>query len=199
VRPVGGSPPAFPGASALGKWLPTGESPGTHPDRLPTGAGRSGFGPVVGSAGSSPVLGRSHPCRDTSVVGRARGQVPAANLTRVRGIARSRRFERSGKPWSAERPFFRVESQKAHEGRGREADPTAFELCSEEALQSQESIGRSGLRSGRIRTSAGSKALELRGIVVFWSSEQKSAMSETARGQRRRKAYGSAGGKSSEG
>jgi hypothetical protein len=179
--------------------LPLDESPGTHPSRLPTGVGRSGASPDVGSAGSSSVLGRSHPLRDTSVVGRARGQVPAANLTRVRGIARSRRFERSGKPWSAERPFFRVGSQKAHEGMGREADPTALELCSGEALQTHESIGRFGSRSGRIRTSAGSKALKLRGIVVFWSSEQKSAMSETARGHWRRKAYGSAEGKSSEG
>jgi hypothetical protein len=51
----------------------------------------------------------------------------------------------------------------------------------------------------RERIRAGSKALELRGIVTLWSSEQKDAMSETARGQRRRKAYGSARGKRSGG
>jgi hypothetical protein len=53
--------------------------------------------------------------------------------------------------------------------------------------------------SGTVRTSAGSKALESRGILTSWSSEQKDEMSETARGHRRRKAYGSAEGKSSAG
>jgi hypothetical protein len=70
-----------------------------------------------------------------------------------------------------------------------------------ERRKTQESIDPlepSGSGQG-IRILAGSKALKLRGIVILWSSEQKNAMSETARGKRRRKAYGSARGKSSEG
>jgi hypothetical protein len=48
--------------------------------------------------------------------------------------------------------------------------------------------------SPQVRISAESKALELRGIVTSWSSEQEHAMSETAGGFRRREAYGSAEG-----
>jgi hypothetical protein len=50
-----------------------------------------------------------------------------------------------------------------------------------------------------VRILAGSNALEPRGIVTFWFSELKNTMSETARGLWRRKAYGFAGGKGSEG
>ena len=39
---------------------------------------------------------------------------------------------------------------------------------------------RADLGSQRIRILAESKALELRGIVTFWFSEQKHTMSETA-------------------
>ena len=46
--------------------------------------------------------------------------------------------------------------------------------------ETQESIDPVGLRLERKRTLSEKKALELRGIVAFWSSEQKSAMSETA-------------------
>lgn len=41
------------------------------------------------------------------------------------------------------------------------------------------------LRRSRVRILAGSKALKLRGIVAFWSSEQENAMPETAGGHRR--------------
>jgi hypothetical protein len=51
----------------------------------------------------------------------------------------------------------------------------------------------------QVRISVESKALELRGIVNSWSSEQEHAMPETARGHRRRKAYGSIEGKRSAG
>jgi hypothetical protein len=57
----------------------------------------------------------------------------------------------------------------------------------------------SRLRPGRVRISAGSNALESRGIVNFWFSEQEYAMPETTRGKRRREAYCSAEGKSSAG
>jgi hypothetical protein len=83
---------------------------------------------------------------------------------------------------------------EAQEGRCREAGPAALGERSGEASETHESIGLLQLRLSPIRISAGSKALELRGIVNFWSSEQEHAMPETARGQRRRKACGSAEG-----
>jgi hypothetical protein len=46
--------------------------------------------------------------------------------------------------------------------------------------KAHESSGRGGPRSAAVRISAESKALELRGIVTSWSSEQEHAMSETA-------------------
>lgn len=91
-------------------------------------------------------------------------------------------------------------TSKAQEGRGREAGAT---VCGEQ-LWRGESPRRASIPSGLralagIRILAGSKALKSRGIVILWSSEQKNAISETTRGQRRRKAYGSARGKSSAG
>jgi len=65
--------------------------------------------------------------------------------------------------------------------------------------KSHESIGPRAHRSSRVRISAGSKALKLRGIVTFWSSEQEDAMSETTGGQGSLKVQGSAEGKDSEG
>ena len=50
----------------------------------------------------------------------------------------------------------------------------------ERRRKTQESIDSVGLRPDRARTLSKKKPLELRGIVAFWSSEQKSAMSETA-------------------
>jgi hypothetical protein len=47
----------------------------------------------------------------------------------------------------------------------------------------------------RVRIPAGSKALELRGIVIFWFSEQENAMPETTGGQRRQKRAALRGGK----
>jgi hypothetical protein len=71
------------------------------------------------------------------------------------------------------------------------------------ALERRKTPMRASACSGRgprqVRTSVGSKALELRGIVNFWSSEQEYAMPKTARGQGRRKAYGSTEGKRSAG
>ena len=46
----------------------------------------------------------------------------------------------------------------------------------------------------QVRISAESKALELRGIVTSWSSEQEHAMSGTAGGFRHREVYGSVEG-----
>ena len=46
--------------------------------------------------------------------------------------------------------------------------------------KAHESIGCGGPRFAAVRISAESNALELRGIVTSWSSEQEHAMSETA-------------------
>ena len=87
-------------------------------------------------------------------------------------------------------------------GRGRRDPSTGPAVCGEspdEDKNPTRASVRAGLGSRRVRILAGSKALELRGIVTFWFSEQKHTMSETARGHRRRETYGSAGGKRSEG
>jgi hypothetical protein len=74
---------------------------------------------------------------------------------------------------------------EAQEGRFREAGSAACGECSGEASEAHESIGLPQPRLSQVRISAGSKALELRGIVNSWSSEQEHAMPETAGGQRR--------------
>jgi hypothetical protein len=80
----------------------------------------------------------------------------------------------------------------------RSHDPSGKAL--ERRSEAQESIGRLGTSVFEaVRTSAGNNALESRGILTSWSSEQKGEMSETTRGPRRRKAYRSAEGKGSEG
>jgi hypothetical protein len=60
--------------------------------------------------------------------------------------------------------------------------------------KAHESSGCGEPRFAAVRISAESKALELRGIVTSWSSEQEHAMSETAGGLRRREAHGSVEG-----
>jgi hypothetical protein len=51
---------------------------------------------------------------------------------------------------------------------------------SSERRKAHESSGRGGPRFAAVRISTESKALELRGIVTSWSSEQEHAMSKTA-------------------
>jgi hypothetical protein len=72
-------------------------------------------------------------------------------------------------------------------------------FASDEVANPMRASARSNFGSKRVRIFAGSKALESRVIMTSWSSEQKDVMSETAGGHRRRKAYGSAKGKGSEG
>jgi hypothetical protein len=69
---------------------------------------------------------------------------------------------------------------RSHEGAGRATVTKTRGEKLREGNEAQESIDPSGLRSGWVRIFAGSKALELRGIVTSWSSEQDDAMSETA-------------------
>ena len=87
-------------------------------------------------------------------------------------------------------------------GRGRRDPSTGPAVCGENLDEDKNPTRASvpaNLSSRWVRILAGSKALELRGIVTFWFSEQKHTMSETARGHGRRETYGSAGGKRSEG
>jgi hypothetical protein len=131
VRAVGGSPPG-------GRVLP--REGVTH--RVPARSVRLRKA-LIGT--------RSEPSeRDIAVVGRARGQVPVANLRRVDEVARSREPERSGMPWSDARPPPRRGSWKSHEGTGREAGPTTFGSNSEEASQNpgEHRSDRTSVRSG---------------------------------------------------
>jgi hypothetical protein len=118
---------------------------------------------------------------DTTVVEGIRGQVLVENLKRVGGIERDRRTSRSSNPRSTGGPIFRDRAAKVQGGRVREAEPAARDWLWR-GDEAQESIGPVELRFGRRRILAGSKAPKLRGIVTFWSSEQKTAMSETAWG-----------------
>jgi len=69
---------------------------------------------------------------------------------------------------------------KVHEGRVREAGLAIPEEHSGEAEKPMRVSARVDSGPHRVRISAGSKALELRGIVIFWFSEQENAMPETA-------------------
>jgi hypothetical protein len=84
-------------------------------------------------------------------------------------------------PWSAGCPSFRGGAREAQEGRIREAGSPTYGKCSGEAEETHESIGPIPLRREKVRILAVSKPLESRGIVIYWSSEQQNAMSETTR------------------
>jgi hypothetical protein len=151
VRPVGGSPPAFEGAPVPEECRQSDESPGTHPGRLLREARRVGLRPgrrlrrvLIGSRSESSELGRY--CRRESPRAGPGGK-PHESL-RGREIPRARM---SGK--SLERRVcstFGSGVRKAQEGRGREADPTAFGTCSEEAPRNprEHRPGRASARAG---------------------------------------------------
>jgi hypothetical protein len=81
-----------------------------------------------------------------------------------------------GAPSPAERAW------KAQEGRIREAGSTAGGRKLWRGKEKPKRVSaQSGFGRRRVRISAGSKTLKLRGIVIFWSSEQQNAMSRTAR------------------
>ena len=77
-------------------------------------------------------------------------------------------------PGAPRAPFFRVGSHKAQEGTGREADPTAFELCSGEALRNPREY-RSVRASARVGTDPrGEQSPEAaghRGLLVLRAEE----------------------------
>jgi hypothetical protein len=140
----------------------------------------SGSGPAV-RLRRVLIGSRSEPSeRDVAVVGGTRGQVPVANLKRVGGVARPRnlvRWEGPGAPRGL--LFGGVRGKRMREGVGKPTLRRASRAL-ERRRETQESIDPVGLRSARVRILTENKALEPRGIVAFWSSEQKSAMSETA-------------------
>ena len=182
MRPVGGSPPASDGGSG----------PRTSVGPCPPSGGR-------GREETSSVLGRSNP-NGTSL---SSGELEDRSRWQT-----SRESVWSSDPASSDvgkalerRACFAFgwsREKRRREGVGK---PTLRRAgCAlERRCKTQESIDPVGLRPVRARTLSKKKALKLRGIVAFWSSEQESAMSETARGYRRRKAHGFVRGESSEG
>jgi hypothetical protein len=173
VRPVGGSPPAFDGGS--GPLMSVG-----FRVRPPGRARLSSFGrskprrDLIGSWSEQSE-------RDIAVVGRTRGQVPVANLKRVGRVLGPGRLGRWESPGVPRVLLLREASRGKHtrEWVGKLALRRASRAL-ERRRETQESIDPVGLRPVRARTLSKSKPLEPRGIVAFWSSEQKSAMSETA-------------------
>jgi hypothetical protein len=130
----------------------------------------------------------------------AKGRVLVTNLKRVGGTARSRLVTFPARPWSAGRSVSLRRAVESARGKGTGSRSHGFVSNALERPKSPREYRPARARArGRVRILAGSNALESRGIMISWSSEQENVMSETTRGPRRRKAYGSAGGKSSEG
>jgi hypothetical protein len=69
--------------------------------------------------------------------------------------------------------------KRMREGIGKPV-PRHEENALERRLKPKRASAQAGFRRWTVRILAGSKALELRGIVTFWFSEQKHAMSGTA-------------------
>jgi hypothetical protein len=174
---------------------PRGVTPG--PSRVQTAgrALRSGFGrhlrvmrsPWSFGTGSvryrrdAPVR-RTRPS-DTTVLGRNRGPGSGGEPQEsCRGSRGRRHPDRSTRPWSAGCPLSRREGTESAGGKdpGSRVDGGRDRLWRGERkprrVSAPDGFGRHG-----VRISAGSKTLKLRGIVIFWSSEQQNAMSRTAR------------------
>lgn len=114
--------------------------------------------------------------------GETEGRVLVENLKRV-VVGREAGGEptvRQG-PGAPGAPSPRERAQKAQEGRIREAGSAAEgDTLWRGAEKPKRVSARSGFGRRTVRISAGSKTLKLRGIVIFWSSEHKNAMSRTA-------------------
>ena len=92
-----------------------------------------------------------------------------------------------------------VEGLGAQEGKEREAAPTVAGGMLWRGASKSPGEHRPCGPGRAVRTFAGIEALKSRDILTFWSSEQGDVMSETTRGQGRRKADRSAEGKGSGG
>jgi hypothetical protein len=138
--------------------------------------------------------------QDATVVGGNRGQVLVENLKRAGGSR-----EGSACPCACQIPgaplpdLSEVWWTKCRRDGPGKPGPRHAGTALERHKTPMRASARAGRGPRRVRTSVGSKALEPRGIVNFWSSEQERAMPGTAGGQGRRKAYGSTEGKRSAG
>jgi len=172
--------------------------------RVPRGVPLTGYLALAASVAGSVLAAHSLPVgslrQDATVIGRNRGQVLVENLKRAgrsrEGSACLRVCKIPGAPASGPH---RGSLGKAHEGRAREAGCAPRGDRFGEAKKPMRASALADRGPRRVRTSVGSNALELRGIVISWSSEQEHAMPETAGGHGRRKAYGSTEGKRSVG
>jgi hypothetical protein len=149
--------------------------------RLPPGSrasGSSGLDRPFRRADSLPVgQPTGHHCRRGN-----RGQVLVENLKRVGRPARGSLLGRSAMPWSAARPVSPRAGVGSAGGKGAGSRPHGGRGMLWRGQEAQESIGLPLLRLGWVRIRAESNALELRGTVTSWSSEQENALPETARG-----------------
>jgi len=143
--------------------------------------------PVVRSSGRArQALDLSHSDRisdqDITVVGRTRGQVLVDARTELDQVLRNPVRTRVRKHRSVLRGS--GSSSSASQGTKGQEPGNRFRFgpadTVSERRKAHESSGRGGPRFAAVRISTESKALELRGIVTSWSSEQEHAMSETA-------------------
>jgi hypothetical protein len=133
--------------------------------------------------------------QDAAVVGRARGQVLVEAL-RVPGGPIGVVLSRLA---SAERQETSLRTPFRSRGVDRATGLRETEMRTSRSEKAHESIGPNAHISRRVRISAGSKALKPGGLVNSWSTDPEHALTEPARGQRRRAAHGSAEGKGSGG
>lgn len=192
------------------KGRPGGQPPGSLEERvrwalsgvppaIPDGVScAGGFGCRVRSCGpltSGRITPTGRHCHREN-----RGQVLVENLKRAGRAREGSACPRACKvPGAPTRRPPRGRWDEAQEGCAREAGCAPRGDRSGEAKKPMRASALADRGPQRVRTSVGSKALELRGIVISWSSEQEHAMPETAGGHGRRKACGSTEGKRSAG
>jgi hypothetical protein len=124
--------------------------------------------------------------QDITVLGRSRGQVLVVEPQESCRFREEPAARASVKALERRAPdLSEIERRKRRREEGGRPSSRRAGKRSGEARKTHESIGPRLLRLAWVRISAGSKALELRGIVTSWSSEQDDAMSETAGGHRR--------------
>jgi hypothetical protein len=129
-----------------------------------------------------------------------RGQVLVENLKRAGGSREGRACPCVCQiPGAPPPPTPAAGRGEAQEGSAREAGCVPCGDRSGEAKLPMRASASADRGPCKVRISVGSKALKLRGIVNFWSSEHEYAMPKTAGGPRRRKACGSTEGKRSAG
>lgn len=156
------------------------------PERiLPRGSYRSSDGPGLRTR-ARQILDLSHSDRisdqDITVVGRTRGQVLVDARTELDQVLRNPVRTRVRKYRTVLRGSGSLSS--VSQGTKGQEPGNRFHFGPANTVskrrEAHESSGRGEPRFAAVRISAESKALELRGIVTSWSSEQEHAMSKTA-------------------